>query len=132
VRELPEAIAQMVDHAYADFESMKRRGKVTPEWEADYNAMMSLFTLAHIAWNEVIEDSASWTIIRETIAFRWEQYTGKHPVAFTKSELIQQFLELHPEEAHTWSPQKIAEYLQKHGVDVQRTQVYRVMHKPGH
>ena len=54
------------------------------------------------------------------------------PINFSKSEHIQQFLELHPEEAHTWSPQKIAEYLNNHGIDVQRTHVYRVMHKPHH
>jgi hypothetical protein len=130
MRDLPEAITQMVDHAHADFETSKRQGRVTEEWEADYNAMMSLFTLAHLAWNELVEDSASWTIIRETVATRWEAYVGKHPVQFTKSELIQQFLELHPEEAHAWSPQQIAEYLNKHGVDVQRTHVYRVMHRP--
>ena len=79
MRDLPEAITQMVEHAYANFESMKRAGKVTAEWEADYHSMMSLFTLAHLAWNEVIEDSASWKIIRETIATRWEAYVDKHP-----------------------------------------------------
>jgi hypothetical protein len=130
VRDLPNAIASMVEHAQANFEAKQTAGKVTPAWKEDYESLIELFALAHIAWNEVIEDSASWHIIRDALATRWTLYVQAHPVGFTKSEYIQQFAEFHPEEAHTWSPQKISDYLKSQGVDVARPQVWRVLHKP--
>jgi len=130
VRELPRAITSMVEHAQENFEAKQTAGKVTPEWKEDYESLIELFALAQIAWNEIIEDSASWHIIRDALANRWALYIEAHPVGFTKTEYIQQFAQFHPEEAHTWSPQKIADYLKTQGVDVARHQVWRVLHNP--
>jgi hypothetical protein len=132
MRDLPDAIAMMVQHTQVNFERNTKCGKVTPEWEADYHSLMSLFALAQIAWNETVEDSASWHIIKDHIAARWTLYTQTHPVDFTKSEHIELFAELNPEEAHDWSAQQIADHLTKQGIDVRRHQVWRVLHKPGH
>ena len=132
MRDLPPAIAMMVEHAQTDFEKNRKQRRITPEWDADYQSLMRFFALVQIAWNETVEDSASWHIIKDHIITRWSHYTETHPVGFTKSEHIELFAEMHPEEAHNWSAQHIAEYLAERGIDVGRHQVWRVLHRPKH
>jgi len=132
MRDLPPAIAMMMEHARMDFEKNRQQGRITPEWEAGYQSLMRFFALAQIAWNETVDDSACWHIVKDHIITRWTQYSEAHPVGFSTSEHIEMFAELHPDEAHTWSAQHIAEYLTEHGIDVGRHQVWRVLHKPRH
>ena len=132
MRDLPHAIAMMVKHTQANFERCMKDGKITPEWKADYQSLMSFFALVQIAWNETVDDSACWHIVRDHIAARWTLYSETHPVDFTKSEHIELFAELNPEEARNWSAQRIADHLTTQGIDIERHQVWRVLHKPKH
>ena len=123
MRELPPAIVMMVEHIQANFDRNARDRKVTTAWADDYHSLMNMFALAQIAWNETVEDSACWHIIRDHISLRWRQYAETHPVDFTSSEHIELFAELNPEEAHHWSAQRIADHLTEQGIDVGRHQV---------
>ena len=130
--DLPPAIAMMVEHAQKDFEKNKKLSRITAEWEADYQSLMSFFALVQIAWHETVNESACWHLIKEHIITRWTQYIDKHAVGFSKSEHIEIFAELHDEEAHNWSEQHIAQYLTAQGIDVGRHQVWRILHKRKH